>query len=595
MEFIFFLAIIGLFVYIQNISGRLARLEKLTRVERETLPKSVPLSPAGQIPRPIVPQSVVPEPGVPLVAPEGLHRPVSDISPAQWVGGVGVVALLFGLAFFFKFAIDQGWITEGMRVAIGFVVGGLFLLLGDLWKKKYARYAQVLTGGGLALLYFTIFAAYQYYHMVEQPIAFLLTIGVTLLGVALSFRYASKVLGVLAIIGAYLSPLLISSGEDKQVGLFVYLTIVNVGVLVMLLKAYWTELLFIALLGTGVDFALWAMSFSSDANTGTSVAFLVFNYLLVGIITAILFRKAHEQKVVPAETDIHLGIFYSLFGVAVFGTVTGLLYEHFHDYLAPVMLLLAVITFLSYAVMDRLEYIKINYPLSFVGAKFLVATILWQFSGQTANTYLLVAAAIGMGVGIYVKRKDLRVWGLVLLLLATLRTVLQGVDMSSYVFLLNARFAVEAFATVLLFGFAYFYERAGFGGDETQVPAIVRAVGATVVWLAGSQEIVSQFSGIENENSRNLLLSLWWMAYAAVLAVLGGLRGMHILRKVAVVLFSCAVLKVFLYDVQALELGYRVVSFIVLGVLLLIVAFGYQKNKDKLERFWSGDEKRPVT
>lgn len=65
---------------------------------------------------------------------------------------------------------------------------------------------------------------------------------------------------------------------------------------------------------------------------------------------------------------------------------------------------------------------------------------------------------------------------------------------------------------------------------------------------------------------------------------------MHIFRKVAAVLFAFTVLKVFLYDVQALELGYRVVSFILLGVILLAVAFAYQKNKDKLHRFWSGDE-----
>jgi uncharacterized membrane protein len=439
-------------------------------------------------------------------------------------------------------------------------------------------------------LYFTVFAAYQYYHKLDQPIAFLLTIVITILGVALSYRYNSKALGVLAVIGGYISPLLISSGENKQVQLFAYLTVLNVGVLLMLLKQYWVEVLFVALLGTGLDFALWGLSFSVDSNVGVSVAFLLFNYMLVGILTATIFRKLHEDKNVPPGTDLHLGVFYSIFGLAIFGTVAGLLYEPFHAYLAPTMLLLAVVTFLSYAVMDRLEYVKINYPLSFVGAKFLVAAILWQFSGQTANVYLLVAAALGLGVGFLVKRKDLRVWGLILLLLATLKIVLTDIDTTEYQFLFNSRFGVELLATAVLFVFSVVYEKMQPGGDEAQISALVRAVGATVVWLAGSQEIVAKFTGLENENSRNLLLSVWWMLYAVVLAFLGGWRGMHIFRKVAAVLFAFTVLKVFLYDVQALELRYRVVSFILLGVILLAVAFAYQKNKDKLHRFWSGDE-----
>lgn len=81
------------------------------------------------------------------------------------------------------------------------------------------------------------------------------------------------------------------------------------------------------------------------------------------------------------------------------------------------------------------------------------------------------------------------------------------------------------------------------------------------------------------------------MGYAVLLAILSVIKSLAVFRKVAIVLFVITVLKVFLYDAQALDLGYRIVSFITLGVILLSMAFAYQKNKDKLQKFWEGAEK----
>lgn len=598
MEFILLVVIIGVAYYLRGISDRLHRVEAALRERATDVPAQSTARPTPQ------PLDVRPQPDsgvvlvdatpiipVPATGSSPLSLPVNDISPTQWVGGIGVLALLFGLAFFFKYAIEQGWITEWMRIVLGLVVGGLFVTLGELWKKKYTNYAQVLTGGGIAILYFSIFASYQFYHKVEQPIAFICMIAVTALGIVLSYRYNAKALAVLAVVGGYITPILISSGENKQVSLFAYLTVLNVGVLLMLLRQYWIELLFIALMGTGLDFALWGLSYSAVENTPASVAFLVFNYLLVGMITATIFRKLHEDKQLPPNTDIHLGIFYTIFGFLMFGTITGLLYDQYHAYLAPVMLLLSVVTFLSYAVMDRLDYVKINYPVSFIGSKFLVAAILFQFSGYTADIYVLAAAALGLGVGFLVNRKDLRTWGLVLFLLAGVKIAFSTVGYSEYVFLFNPRFALEVLVAIGLLALAWMYEHQLVDADEKSVPDALRGLATALVWWAGSQELVQHFDAEGSENARNLLLSVWWMLYAVVLAIVGSLQKMAVFRKAAALLFGITVLKVFLYDVQALELGYRIVSFILLGVILLSVAFAYQKNKDKLQRFLGDSEK----
>jgi uncharacterized membrane protein len=200
----------------------------------------------------------------------------------SWLNKIGVVALVLGMTFFFKYAIDQGWINEWARIIIGLLVSGLLVYLGELWKEKFGNRAQALSGGGVALFYFTIYAAYNFYHIFPQPLAFVLMLGVAGLSVFLSFRYSSLVLGVLGFFGAYGSPLLLSSGKNQQVSLFAYLTILNVTALVILVRKYWMELLSLALVGTVIDLLFWAGTFSAKDNTYTTLFFVILTTLLLG-------------------------------------------------------------------------------------------------------------------------------------------------------------------------------------------------------------------------------------------------------------------------------------------------------------------------
>jgi len=68
------------------------------------------------------------------------------------------------------------------------------------------------------------------------------------------------------------------------------------------------------------------------------------------------------------------------------------------------------------------------------------------------------------------------------------------------------------------------------------------------------------------------------MAYGAMLMVVGFWRRSALVRWQALVLIAATIVKVFVYDVSQLDRGYRIVSFIVLGVLLLAISFVYQRD-----------------
>jgi uncharacterized membrane protein len=72
------------------------------------------------------------------------------------------------------------------------------------------------------------------------------------------------------------------------------------------------------------------------------------------------------------------------------------------------------------------------------------------------------------------------------------------------------------------------------------------------------------------------------MAYGALLMVIGFWRKSAFFRWQALFLMAATILKVFIYDVSQLDRGYRILSFMILGVLLLAVSFAYQKDWLKL-------------
>jgi uncharacterized membrane protein len=84
--------------------------------------------------------------------------------------------------------------------------------------------------------------------------------------------------------------------------------------------------------------------------------------------------------------------------------------------------------------------------------------------------------------------------------------------------------------------------------------------------------------GADTRLIQQLALSLLWGLYATVLMLLGFRSGRSALRWLSLVLFAAVVVKVFLYDLSFLERAYRIVSFTVVGVLLVVVSFFYQKK-----------------
>jgi uncharacterized membrane protein len=121
----------------------------------------------------------------------------------NWINKLGILLILFGVGAAFKHSYSH-WLNDYFKGAMFFLLGALMLAGGEyLYRKHKQTFALGLLGGGIAVLYGSIFFSYFLLGIMEMPMALLLSVLVTLLAIALSLRYNSRTVCSFGLIGGY--------------------------------------------------------------------------------------------------------------------------------------------------------------------------------------------------------------------------------------------------------------------------------------------------------------------------------------------------------------------------------------------------------
>jgi hypothetical protein len=196
-----------------------------------------------------------------------------------WVNRVAVITLLLGTAFLFKYGVDNDWFGPAVRVGLGILAAAISLGLGHrLWRKNHKVFAQGITGFGLALGYLTFWAAASPYSLIPDGAAFLLMCGITLGAVRLSLWYESQTIPILAVLGAYLTPVALSTNEDHSWILFGYVFLVNLGALALGRVRRWRVLEPLALGATALLYLSWSLGWLGEATRPVATLFALAFY-----------------------------------------------------------------------------------------------------------------------------------------------------------------------------------------------------------------------------------------------------------------------------------------------------------------------------
>lgn len=203
---------------------------------------------------------------------------------------IGIGVLVLGIAFFIKYAIDKNWINEPARVLIAVASGLLLIGIAHRIRKKYRSFSSVLVGGGLSVLYFSVAFAFHEYQLIGQQTAFILMLAITSLAVALSLKYNRAELAILATLGGFATPFLVSTGNNNYHALFIYLAILCAGMTILSWFKRWPAVNIIAMVGTLLIYGGWLVSGSiNDDDT----PFPYKHAFLYGTLYYLLFLGMH--------------------------------------------------------------------------------------------------------------------------------------------------------------------------------------------------------------------------------------------------------------------------------------------------------------
>jgi len=225
------------------------------RPRQATWPPPPPGTRADEAPRPaapprppVRPPAEPPPPAAPVAAFD--WESLLGIRGAAWLAGITLVvaALLFA-----KWSIDQGFFSPLVRVILLVVAGTGSLIWAEIGLRKgYSPTADALSGAGIVILYAAWFSAHKLYGLIGITPAFVAMSSVTLIAAVISVRRAALFTAILSVLGGLATPILLSSGQDRPVGLFTYLALLNLGFLFVARQRKWPVITALALGGTSL-------------------------------------------------------------------------------------------------------------------------------------------------------------------------------------------------------------------------------------------------------------------------------------------------------------------------------------------------------
>jgi uncharacterized membrane protein len=419
-----------------------------------------------------------------------------------WITGgnpmarIGVVLLFIGVGFLLKYTIEQVYVPISVRLA-GVALGGIVLLaLG--WRLRESRfaYAMALQGGGIGILYLTVFAALRLYSMVPPLAAFAIMVWISATSSWLAIKQDAIALAALSVVGGFLAPILTSSNTGSHVMLFSYYALLNAGILGIAWFKAWRSLNLLGFAFTFIIGTLWGVTRYRPENFATTEPFLILFFLFyVAIAVLYALRRSVEVK---GYVD----------GAIVFGTplvVAGLQSALVRD-VEYAMAYSALAMSALYLALTRMLWNRHGEGLRLLVETFLALGVLFAtlavplgLDARWTTAVWALEGAAAVWVGLRQQRRVVRAFGLLLQVGAGVAFV-SGLQLwtsggrPGAIPILNSAYTGCLFVSLAGLYTAWIYQRRRdeIGAFERAVAPIAFAWG-TLWWLTGGWREIDRF------------------------------------------------------------------------------------------------------
>ncbi|WP_039056269.1 DUF2339 domain-containing protein [Enterobacter sp. Bisph1] len=296
-----------------------------TRTMAAQSPLSIPVQevapPPIDEPAPVdLPPTVVNNPwGQKAASPAGMRKPSATETPSvtpkkpetpswgmvtslvRWfmhgnpLAKLGIVLLFIGLSFLLRYTVEYDLFPLELRLAAVALVAMALLGLGWRLRHKQTVFALILQGGAVGALYLTVFGAFRLWQMLPMTLAFALLIVICAASVGLAVLQKALSLALLASLGGYLAPILLSTGGGSHIALFSFYLLLSVGILAISVWQHWRELNLLGMVFTFGVAGIWGMDNYRPEYYLSCQLFLLANILIFGVLSMVLSLRAQRR------------------------------------------------------------------------------------------------------------------------------------------------------------------------------------------------------------------------------------------------------------------------------------------------------------
>ncbi len=542
---------IVLFVKISNLKQRVSQLEQGRQpVQAPVVPVSIPVS-------------------APVAMPE--YVPPTENAFIKWLKEDWLLklgAFLLLLAFGWFVTIFGAKIGPMGRVFFGLVAGIAVMLLGNWRIKKYIHQGGIFLVVGSTIVLLTIFAAQEFYHMFQPAIALGLSFLSTAFVALVSVRYNSFPAALGSLILAVLSPL-VADLATGDVAVFSYLLVVVLGsIWLVAVKRDWGALILTSLISvffyslpefgdkTLVNFAyIFALIFfvSSLVNILKSQEGNIKAFLWTAVFNAIFVMSWIVSSVPEEWQSLIIALWMVVFAIGAFLVFTRTRIRYvFYTYAGVAVMMLATAT--------AIELDGAALTLAYIIESGLIPVLIWGATKDlkaSATSSLLLVGPVFLSIGHLAKY-----W------------IDRQVFTSDF-------FVLLVLAIVLLvLGLLYKNLRAQGQTLDSSIDKLFFIVGSVYVYFL-------LWMGLHNtmpeDRTVATIISLVLFTIIGLVKYFYGItKGSITLRNYGGILLGVVVLRLIFVEVWDMEKGLRIITFFLIGILLMSTAFISKKIKNGL-------------
>ncbi len=523
---------------LETLAGTVA---ELTRRQAE-LERRVAQLETGRAPQPVQAAPVTPVARVPA------GGELETRMGLTWVNRIGALTLVLGVAFFFKYAVDNQWVGEPGRVTLGVLAGLGCLGIGErFWRLGQRTFGHGVCGSGIAILFVSSYASAGFYHVLGVPTAFTLMSAVTVTACFLSLRYGSVAIATLGLLGGYLTPVVLSAGRQRPWFLLSYVLLLDLGALAIRRRRGWRLLEGIAFAATWL---LLLTQTSFPAPTGRRLGLALFSMMF-----AALFSLRPDG------------------GISALAQLLGMIWAWgvWHRGGADVVEQATVLLLAAALAAGQAARTQERRPafLAGIGAVFLLFAA--PCLAADYRTTIAWCGATGIIAWAWNRTGAPRLAEALVVALPLIACRLYGWDVTA---MPGPRFAAFLAAAILFWAVAWWSPRDGRA-------ALVYAAGHFhLLWILGVEVLAWGRRATPRENLASVesaSISILVAIYAVLLIGIGVAWRVAINRLLGLALIAFVVGKLYLYDVWQLSRIYRFTAFGLLGVLLLLTSYLYSR------------------